>query len=1353
MRVHCSSHRSDAGTLSILKLFPTITLLALPTAAWAIPSPELIVGSVSSVSQLIALVAATLGGGAALMGGTNSKSSRWTRAWVIGFALLCIGSLAVNVFQWLDHGAERSRRLEEALARSAQQPAPPKRDASLKELSYAQQLRHRAGIDTDSAEQLLQSVSRGEPTDAIFIDVRETAETETGTLAGALAIRYPDFAAAELNLANKKAVVFCHNGSRSHEICEQLAARGIPCQFIVGGLEKWVVEKRAMTGISARSLEDLRAIPAYRNQRTLLDTDQVRSLVKTDRAIFVDVRYPGDFAAGHLPDAINLPIRRQPATALRADIAQLPKRPVVLPCADRTSCFFAEVLGLELTRAGFDVRGRYTVPSEYAVASTRPAHLEQWIADNQRSWWTKARDQVTVFVGWLSRLTTFPIAIVLLAALSRLLILPLSLKAERDQIVSKSLEKRMQQLRESLKSDPPRHTRAVRALYKRHAITPVRNLLALAFLPILAMSTAAIQQYSITAQQPFAWIPNLAAPDPYWILPILFGLLIGAYLHVSMAATTRARLVVWLLAAPAFVGTALVLGSAVDLYLIASMLLLLAQRLIVAGSKLAANRPATLSWAARLARWRLPAGVMSLDDPTRLNGHGNKAYRLAVLRAAGIKVPSGMLLTSTFLQSLAEQTPRQRKRALDKLWRSVDAPRLAVRSSAAAEDGANHSFAGVFDSELNVERSGLEAAIRRVQSSFSSPRAASYGFAAESGNVLLQRMIDADFSGVMFTRDPVSACAMLVEVVKGTADGLVSGTVTPEAFRFGRASLTALDRAAPPLPLEKLLAIGKRAEAVFGRPQDIEWTFHHGVFQIVQSRDITQPAISEATATTDELVQREWARVLASAADASPATVIFAQTEMSEMLPRPTPLSYALMEDLWASGGSVDLACRKLGLDYPVDEDAPPYLVTIVGRLYIDKRQEHARAATITPSTIKRLEKSASVIEADFRSNFLPTFLARMRILDALAFERMTVPDLIATISEIRTRFATDTHVEVDVVNILAAFHLQRAKVALEASGLDPALSLAGAPPTAMVLAMAEAPTTAGPEREATLRSAFGHRSVTDYELAAPSYAEAFAGMEQLAFSSATHSTIFVDDSRLVAAAPELREAVDRARRFQTLKEDAKHHSLREFNILRRALKALDATLNFDGLVFFLTSEELLSISTDAAPLRSIAMQRRRTQQALLEVAPPPATLTLTDIEQLATGSHFIAANDTGSIAGTRVSGSRVVEGRCYRVSPTDAENGVALSDFQPGDIIVARMFHPAWLPYLQQCSGIVVELGGWLSHMALLAREHDIAMIVGVRGVAELPQHSHLRLLKSGAIELIEADDDAAYSMIDAAQ
>ena len=83
---------------------------------------------------------------------------------------------------------------------------------------------------------------------------------------------------------------------------------------------------------------------------------------------------------------------------------------------------------------------------------------------------------------------------------------------------------------------------------------------------------------------------------------------------------------------------------------------------------------------------------------------------------------------------------------------------------------------------IDVDRDGLEAAIARVQASFEAARVSSYGFSAGAGNILIQRMVDAEYAGVLFTRDPSAGGLAMIEMVQGTAENLVSGTVRPRSY-------------------------------------------------------------------------------------------------------------------------------------------------------------------------------------------------------------------------------------------------------------------------------------------------------------------------------------------------------------------------------------------------------------------------------------------------------------------------------------------------------------------------------------------------------------------------------------------
>jgi len=1339
----------SAASLTCSVTVPTAVALAVFVStgpALAIPSPELVIGSLSSISQLVALVSAMLGGGAAIVGvraskkrGDSGNRAQWAWPIVAILAVFCAASIAVNVHQYTEHRGERLARLEATLLRPAREPGVPKLDPTLKELSFSQQLKHPMGISTAEADQLLAAMTRGKRTDVVFLDVRESAESEMGNLPGATAVRYPDLSTAKLNLAGKKVILFCHNGNRSHETCETLAAQGIPCQFIVGGLEKWVVENRPLTGFKTRTLSELRAIPAYRNQRVLLDTPSVHDLVRNEGAIFVDVRYPGEFAARHLPGAISLPIRRLPTEELKSGIRELPKRPIILPCYDRRGCFFSEVLGLELTRAGHDLRGRYTVPFEYFVSSGRPPHVEQWLAETQRSLWSKATDVVAGLVSSLAGKVGLVLAIVFAALVSRLLVLPLSLKAERDQVRATALSGHMAALKARLKHDPQRLARAIRAIYRRHGLTPVRNLLALLFLPVMALAVVGVQRAAATRTEALLWVPNLAERDAFLLLPTMFGALIALYLHLTIAQTQRQRLWAWVLGLPLMTAAGALLSAAADLYLIVSAALLLAQRAMVVGQFGVVVRSCqTLGWS-----WRGllgPAGIVRLRQVDRLAGCGNKAYRLAQLKAHGIDVPDGLVLTSRFLKRFQRGGATWRRRCLDRLWRDLGCEQIAVRSSAGAEDGSTNSFAGVFDTVLDVDRAGLEAAIVKVIASFEASRAASYGVEAMGGNILLQRMVEAEFAGVFFTRDPAAAGLALIELVPGTAEGLVSGAVAPDAFRFGRLSNKPIGKAEAPIDLKPLLMIGRRAEELFGAPQDIEWAYRGGCFHIVQSRNITHLSHDRGP---DAVVQGEWLRVLGLAAGAPAHEVVFAQNEMAEMLPRPTPLSLSLMESLWSSGGSVDLACRDLGLEYRVEEDAPSYLLTVVGRLYVDKRQERARSPRLGPVSVRRLEKSADRIEREFREGFLPRFLEDVRLLEAVDFNRLPTPDLYAAIERARDNFVRHTHVEVDIVNIAANFYLERAKAELEEHGLDTAICLARVPQSAPACALAEAIRSSGEARRNILRASFGHRALLDYELAQPRYGEDDGALDALCgvdTPSATHEQdTGAENPALVAAGRPVLATVDRARRFQALKEDAKHHSLRELAVMRQAVLALDRRLDLEGLAFYLTVDELIGVRDQSAlGLRTIASRRRQEAELLADVAPLSSTLTVPQLESASFNLREEEQASDGNMRGTRVSGSRVVEGRARVVTRADAERGASIEGFQQGDIIVSSMCHPAWLRYLGSAGGIVCEVGGWLSHMALLAREYDVPMIVGTRGLAAIPDGGLLRLQKDGGVEII---------------
>ena len=82
----------------------------------------------------------------------------------------------------------------------------------------------------------------------------------------------------------------------------------------------------------------------------------------------------------------------------------------------------------------------------------------------------------------------------------------------------------------------------------------------------------------------------------------------------------------------------------------------------------------------------------------------------------------------------------------------------------------------------------------------------------------------------------------------------------------------------------------------------------------------------------------------------------------------------------------------------------------------------------------------------------------------------------------------------------------------------------------------------------------------------------------------------------------------------------------------------------------------------------------------------------------------------------------------------------------------MAPFIHPAWLPHVVAAGGVVARIGGWLSHMAIVAREHEVAMIVGVDGIADIKEGARITLTADGRIE-IAARAGPAGQVADAAE
>ena len=172
---------------------------------------------------------------------------------------------------------------------------------------------------------------------------------------------------------------------------------------------------------------------------------------------------------------------------------------------------------------------------------------------------------------------------------------------------------------------------------------------------------------------------------------------------------------------------------------------------------------------------------------------------------------------------------------------------FAVRSSAVAEDSAYASFAGEFETVLDVHTNpAIKDAIKSVYNSRFSDRVQSYSRAKgleenQPIAVVVQRLIRADISGILFTADPVSGSGsqMNGNYVYGFGEDLVSGEAEPFTFTFTNPGGTYNGPPEFKRYARQLYRLACRLEADLRSPQDIEWAVEGRKVHILQSRPIT----------------------------------------------------------------------------------------------------------------------------------------------------------------------------------------------------------------------------------------------------------------------------------------------------------------------------------------------------------------------------------------------------------------------------------------------------------------------------------------------------------------------------------
>ncbi|WP_026310757.1 rifamycin-inactivating phosphotransferase [Parafrankia elaeagni] len=732
----------------------------------------------------------------------------------------------------------------------------------------------------------------------------------------------------------------------------------------------------------------------------------------------------------------------------------------------------------------------------------------------------------------------------------------------------------------------------------------------------------------------------------------------------------------------------------------------------------------------------------------------------------------------------------------------------AVRSSATAEDLPAASFAGQQDTYLNVVGPAeILRHISRCWASLFTERAVAYrqrhGLDHRTVHmaVVVQQMVLPAAAGVLFTADPVTGnrTVATVDAGFGLGEAVVSGLVNPDVFTVrhgdvvaraiaakqravhavaaGGTRVVAIDaqRQRQPVLTDaqvlRLVRLGRRIEAHFGRPQDIEWCLAEGDFQIVQSRPITTLfPIPEAGDQENH---------------------VYVSVGHGQMMTDPMkPLGLSLWQltalaPMHEAGGRlfVDVTRRLaspasraglldvMGRGDPLVRDA---LETVLDRDgFVPSLPDTSpagppgRAAPIPIETdpaivtelVERSRASVTALEHDIRTRtgpalfdfLLEAFEEHRRVLSDPLSMQVIMAGMEATwwlndrLQEwLGEKNAADTLTLSAPGNVTSEMGLALLDVAdVIRPHSEVVTFLQGVEDDGFLDELATLP--GGAEARDAIEAyldRYGMRCVGEIDITRPRWRERPTmlvpvildnvrnfepGAARRRFEQGRQKAQQKTQdvlSRLRALpdgdqkADEAGRMIDRVRTFIGYREYPKYGIVSRYFVYRQALLAEAGRLVRAGVlreredIFYLTFQELHDVVRSSQQVDDRLLQQRRDAFRSYHALTPPRVLT-SDGEAL-TGAYRRDDVPAGALVGLPVSAG-TVEGRARVILD------LAQAELEAGDILVTAFTDPSWSPLFVAVAGLVTEVGGLMTHGAVIAREYGVAAVVGVEQATRL--------------------------------
>ena len=803
---------------------------------------------------------------------------------------------------------------------------------------------------------------------------------------------------------------------------------------------------------------------------------------------------------------------------------------------------------------------------------------------------------------------------------------------------------------------------------------------------------------------------------------------------------------------------------------------------------------------------------------------GGKGASLGELVRAGFPVPDGFVITTDAYALAAREagvdvsdpaSARARLRdttvpdaiavAVREAYRALGAGRVAVRSSATAEDLPDASFAGQQDTILEVagEDAVLDA-VRRCWASLWNERAVAYRSTHDVDDravrlaVVVQRMVDAESAGVLFTADPLTGTRRraAIDAVRGLGEQLVSGAVNPDHYVVDSRSGAVLERRGDTLDdaaLRELASLGARVETHYGRPQDIEWARDRSTMWLVQSRDITTLYPLPPRAALGALDSDKELHVYFSVNVAQGVLEPF--TPMGLQTFRLLSSAFAGLvgrapRDVTAGTSVIVESGMRLFIDLtpvlrnPLGRELPPRVFSVlearsaqlIEKLLADPRLQPTGSGGATCWWLLRFVFRVGLPQNVVRALLDPDG-TRVRLLgevDALintdsgpldsasqridSYERLWLslppkvfPRLVtmvasgylaynaagrllrgrATQDEMRTLLRgvphnPTTEMDLELWSLAGRLRTDPASRDALAARTPAELSAAyrrGALPDALQRGLG------------AFLERYGHRSIAEIDLGLPRWSEdpahiigALANYQRLDATALAPDVQFARGAQAADAMVEalasrvhgprrwlVRFLLRRARSLTGLREMPKFQIIRIFGRLRQILLPVGPELAAKGRIaspddmWFLSVPELRRAIGGEDMREVVAVRRAEYRRELRRRRVPRILLSDGTDAEVA----FAPPIPDGAIRGAAASpGTARGVARVIR-SPSGAK-------LEPGEVLVAPSTDPGWTPLFLTASALVMEMGGMMSHGAVVAREYGIPAVVGVPDATE---------------------------------